>query len=303
MNKDKRFIQGTPEWLEFRRNGVFASDVPIIMGVSPWTTPLELYWMKVEGIELDETPAMKRGKDLEPIARRWFEMIVGSFVNPAVITRKDFTWMGASLDGINDKGILVEIKCPGKEDHEVALGNTIPLKYYPQLQYQMFVCDLQKMYYVSYLPGHDKPCALVEVERSSSYEKEMLAKVKSFYHCLSTGVPPKPTSKEKIKDEIGPPKTIVDHADLLVEENLAYVSGALEEAKLRVKALQDEFDELKTYVTSKFENCPYVGEKLIFTPTVRKGLIDYPAIPGLRCIDLEIYRKPPIKGWKIEFIE
>ena len=51
MENDKRFIQGTPEWLEFRRTMVMASDSPVIMGVSPWKTPLQLYHEKVNGTQ------------------------------------------------------------------------------------------------------------------------------------------------------------------------------------------------------------------------------------------------------------
>ena len=35
--------QNTPEWLEFRRLRIGASDAPVIMEVSPYTTPYTLW--------------------------------------------------------------------------------------------------------------------------------------------------------------------------------------------------------------------------------------------------------------------
>jgi predicted phage-related endonuclease len=39
--------QQTPEWLEFRKNKIGASDAPIIMETSPWKTPYQLWLEKL----------------------------------------------------------------------------------------------------------------------------------------------------------------------------------------------------------------------------------------------------------------
>ena len=35
--------QQSPEWFEWRKTGITASDMPIIMGVSPYKTPWQLW--------------------------------------------------------------------------------------------------------------------------------------------------------------------------------------------------------------------------------------------------------------------
>lgn len=40
-----------------------------------------------------------------------------------------------------------------------------------------------------------------------------------------------------------------------------------------------------------------------FTPIVRKGSVDYSAIPELREVNLEQYRKPPVTSWKLSVVE
>ena len=189
MNNDQRLIQGTPEWLEFRRTMIMASDSPIIMGVSPWKTPLQLYHEKVDGVVSLKSSSMQRGHDLEDEAREFFEKLTGHFIAPKVIIDTD-GWLGASLDGINDEGILVEIKCVNKKDHEMALDGKIPEKYYPQLQHQMYVCRLPQMFYFSYSPNHKETWAIVKVKRDIEYIAKLMGKLHKFYQCIVNKTPP-----------------------------------------------------------------------------------------------------------------
>ena len=52
---------------------------------------------------------------------------------------------GASPDGINDLGIMIEIKCPYSRD---IIDNSIPYKYYMQIQGQLAVCQLEQCDYI-----------------------------------------------------------------------------------------------------------------------------------------------------------
>lgn len=61
------------DWLAARRKGVTASEIAVIMGLSPWSSPYKLYHQKLGILPRDEvTPAMERGTYLEPyIAQRF----------------------------------------------------------------------------------------------------------------------------------------------------------------------------------------------------------------------------------------
>jgi putative phage-type endonuclease len=64
------------EWLEARRKGVTASEIAVIMGLSPWSSPYALYHQKL-GIlpPQEDNAAMERGRVLEPyIARKFAEL-------------------------------------------------------------------------------------------------------------------------------------------------------------------------------------------------------------------------------------
>ena len=53
--------QKSEEWLDWRKKGIGSSDAPIIMGVSPWKTPFEL-WEEKTGTQ----------RAYEGINQKWF---------------------------------------------------------------------------------------------------------------------------------------------------------------------------------------------------------------------------------------
>lgn len=181
--------QGTEEWLHMRKFKVGASDAPIILGLSPWTSVTELWEQKL-GLRSPKTKSvyMQRGIDLEQTARDYFYLMIGIQVVPKTIFHHSHSWMMASLDGLSfNKKTLVEIKCPGKKDHETALAGQVPEKYYPQLQHQLEVCQLDKMFYLSF---DGKEGTILEVFRNETYIQKMVALEQNFWSCLQNFVPP-----------------------------------------------------------------------------------------------------------------
>jgi putative phage-type endonuclease len=177
------------QWLEWRRNGIGSSDAPIIMGVSPWKTKYQLWQEKVFGLsDQKENPSMARGRELEEVARREFERIMGIGVFPKNVEHKDFPWIRASLDGIDlDGEVMVEIKCPGREDHFGASNKKVPEKYYPQCQHQLLATGLDHMFYFSF-DGMEG--AVVEVKRDEVYIEKLLQEESKFWDMRTNRIPP-----------------------------------------------------------------------------------------------------------------
>src|SRR5262245_42846183 len=84
--------QGTPEWREWRHNGIGASDASTIMGENPFKSAAQLLQEK-RGLAQDsyQNAAMARGIELEPEARRRYIAKTGRDVRPACLqsTRYD----------------------------------------------------------------------------------------------------------------------------------------------------------------------------------------------------------------------
>lgn len=186
---------GSKEWKEFRRSHIGASDACCIMGTNPWKSITKLYEEKLFPCEEEDNFYMARGRDLEPVALEYFEEMTGLTLFPIVAKHDSIPYMIASLDGLTiDKRKAVEIKCPGKVDHGKALSGFVPEKYIPQLQHQMEVCNLDKIYYFSFDGEHG---VLLEVCRDQSYIDILLEREKEFWHCLKTFKPPLTNSMRK----------------------------------------------------------------------------------------------------------
>lgn len=274
--------QNTPEWLALRREKIGASDAPIIMGVSPWTTPRQLWETKVGLREPQETTErMQRGHDLEPVARAEFMRQTGIPVHSCVLRHRTHKWMIASLDGLDlERSVVVEIKCPGKRDHESALDGVVPDKYLPQLQHQMEVAEVNTLYYFSFDGKHGK---YIIVEYDREYCTKMLDQEQEFYDCM--------TSLRS------PPLMDKDYEGRDDEEFLA----AMQEYSQTLPYVdRNEAARLKVISLSRGRNC--VGGGFKVTHSLRKGNVDYKAIPELERVDLESYRKKPSDVWRISTI-
>lgn len=275
-------LQQTDEWLEFRRTKIGSSDAPIIMEVSPWKTPYLLWEEKILGRSNEASWWMKRGIELEEKARETFENLTGILVTPKVICHTQYDWMIASLDGIDIDGkIVVEIKCPGKEDHFLAMKNQIPEKYYPQLQHQIEVCGID---FINYFSFDGERGVLIEVPRDDKYIKKMLQKEKLFYECIQQLVPPEQTDND------------FDFRSDDIWKNAANEWILLNE---KLKEIEKKEESLRNFLIEMANKKNSRGAGIKVSKVIRKGNVNYSIIPELKEIDIEKYRKGPIECWKI----
>lgn len=268
--------QGTKEWLEWRLNGIGASDAPIVMGASPWSTPFKLWQIKTRQVETaPANAAMQRGSDLEPIARMEFQKLTGIEMPPATVEHPKHNFIRASLDGLNGKQAL-EIKCPGRVDHATAVSGKIPDKYLYQLAHQCMAGDLEKIHYFSF---DGKSGVVVPYHRDEKIEKSLFEREEEFWWLVKAGVPPEAAEKDF---EIVTFKEMVDLCEL-------YKAN-----KEMLDKLEAEQKRLKDALTKQANGNPILCAGLSISTHFRKGGVDYAKIPQLKGIDLEPFRKSPI---------
>lgn len=178
----KNLVQGSPEWHLFRQNHIGASDSAAILGISPWKTSIQLLEEKVFGWEEPMNNHMKRGNKLEPLARQAFEIETGWHFSPVVIESGNYPFLAASLDGMSEDGKrVVEIKC-GKSSHKLAQLGIIPPYYYSQLQHQMYVAEVEEIFYYSF---DGKSGIKITISFDPEYVEVMLEKEIQFWNCIS----------------------------------------------------------------------------------------------------------------------
>lgn len=276
---DPEYIQGTSEWLSLRKTKITATDAAVIMGASHWKTRIQLYNEKLS----DEPPAppnerMKRGTDLEPIARDLFCIKTGHKMQPRVVIKD---WAMASLDGINNWDEILEIKCPGEKDHAIAVSGKVPDHYYPQLQHQMYVCDSDKAFYFSF-DGIDG--VIVEVPRDEKYIKKMVEREFEFYQCIINKTPPAPQEGDYI-----------ERNDALWSQCASKWKAIIDS----IKQLEKEEEELRKQLIFLSGESNSKGGGISLCQVNRRGNIEYARIPELQGVDLEQYRKDSINTWRI----
>lgn len=275
--------QDTQEWLDFRRNKIGASDAPIIMEKSPWKTPYQLWKDKLQPPEYRSSPAMERGKALEPIARLCFNMDTCLMVEPEVHVSIDKPWMMASFDGVTRDGkTFVEIKCPGGQDHLLAMDGIIPEKYIPQLQHQFAVLGCERGYYFSYHP--ELGARAIPCHRDDDFIKKLIKKEEEFYQCFLDFIPPKMS-----------PRDFNERND----NQWNQLATQYLECRSSLKHLEAQEAYLKKQLIELAGQSNSMGAGIKLSKVVRKGTIDYNLIPGIQGANLEKYRKPPIESWLI----
>ncbi len=269
--------------LQNRESYIGSSDAPAIMGVSPWRTRYQL-WLDKLGLgnpQMDNY-AMRMGRTTEEEARCEFERQTGLTMFPKIIYHEEHDFVRASLDGIDlEHNNIVEIKCPGKIDHESALDGVVPEKYIPQLQHQIFVTGLDKVNYFSYTTDSNKT---IQVYRDQNYIDNMFKEQCKFWECVQNAEPPELSDKDYVyKDD-----------DFWLE-----VERKWKLTKNELKLLEEKEKSLRDTLISMCSNSNCRGRLLQISKCVRKGTVDYSQIPELKDVDFELYRKKPTEYWKI----
>jgi putative phage-type endonuclease len=61
-------------WLKRRRDGIGASEIAAVMGISPYDSPFSLWWRKFMGWDMEPSPEMRVGTFLESAIADWFAL-------------------------------------------------------------------------------------------------------------------------------------------------------------------------------------------------------------------------------------
>lgn len=179
--------QGSPEWLEFRRFHIMSTDASVLMDANPWKTESDI-WREKKGITEPIQPnyAMKRGTELEPIARDLFIKYNHIGCEPCVWQNDEYPWMATSLDGITQFGFeILEIKCGSQKLHDMAKEGKYPIYYHCQIQHHFLCTGLNDGFYVSYRPeDEERPYVQFMVYSCQDAMDVLIEKEKEFWKKL-----------------------------------------------------------------------------------------------------------------------
>lgn len=247
------YEQDSPEWHEARRNGIGASEVAAILGLSPFQTPLSVYRVKM-GVpnEIPEDLAYF-GHALEAPIAQWIRDkhpkvgMVGAGISARSV---EWPWLTATPDRMAANTIIpIEIKTSSAYSKD-KWADGVPLYYQTQVQTQLAVLGAP-FGWLAVLHGGNSP-ELYRVERDEGFiQDHLIPKTRDFWeqHVLAQ-VPPEPsTPAEAVELWPGDPDVSVEGGEALYELWGAYglmqaeqieVTERLDAIKLELqKAMQD----------------------------------------------------------------
>ena len=286
-------IQGSSEWLSWRKNKITASELPIIMGKSKFLTPYELWQQKLGFIDgVKDNFAMQKGRRLEPIVRDQINRELKCDYQSVVWVHDNLEWAAASLDGYDEmSNTILEIKCPGLEDHKTAEAGDVPLHYKDQIYWQLFCSGADFAIYASYYEGKIES---VKIKLDHDHLiNEMLPKATEFYRCLIEMVEPPTTEKDFIQ---------------ITDEQFPEIAREWKAANEMAKFYKNKEDHFKKKLLNFTDDSNCVGCGLKIQRIKRDGSIEWPKVWAEACLksphlamslDPDSFRREQIGYWKV----
>jgi len=220
--------QNTHEWLDFRKNKIGASDIPCILGISPYKTPYQWWQEKCGFSENKYLPHMRKGHEIELELLKESSIEDNIDYTPAVCEHDEYDWAIASLDGfsLSSKRVL-EIKyCNETRFRDFKIGS-IPDDWFAQLQWQMFITDFPQVKIVAQNKNGEKHTQFVDYDKA--WLEEHFHTILEMYDHVKTMTPPESDNK-----------WLVNKSQKFIE-----AEKDINEVKIKLDEFKKKYEELK----------------------------------------------------------
>ncbi len=209
----------TPKQLEQRKQGIGGSDAAAAVGISPYKSPLELYFEKIGEVVMEQSPTKYShfGQRLEEVVADEYEDRTGckvrrrhhTFVHP------DHDFMLAHVDRtVDNQRCVLECKTTDKfaakphlwgqgnryspSGQLVSIDNQVPEYYLVQCCHYMSVLNYERCDLAVLIGGND--FRIYTLERNYALEAQLIEMEKRFwYEHVLKRKPPRPVSKRDVQ--------------------------------------------------------------------------------------------------------
>ncbi|EOI0431166.1 lambda-exonuclease family protein, partial [Campylobacter jejuni] len=162
--------QGSPEWLDFRKGKIGASMVASCVGIKDAFNSKEEARDIILGLkEVYQNEAMKKGNNYEALIRARVEFLHSVSITPVVLQSLENEMFIASLDGIDENGVVYEFKY-SQDEYDFIKRNKKPSdKYYAQVQFQLYISGKEKCIFVAM--NKEEEIVECEVSKDEAYQE------------------------------------------------------------------------------------------------------------------------------------
>lgn len=277
--------QGSDEWHTLRDGYITASTVPTICGYKGKQAYLDLVERTATGTKQEfndfTLQLFAKGHEYEALARPdaeyWLE---GELTAPIFTCEIAGLNLLASLDGLTGDGKHAwECKTLNKKIRGYKSVSDIDLEYLAQMNIQMLCSGAQACLFTGANDQDIEHIGLVKFD--ADFTESILQKCNEF---LLDVLNHKPTDTD-------------DNQLVSLTNEYRQLKNEIDSLSKQLKVIEEQ---IKEFADSQ-EQVTCNGFKI--TRQVRKGSVDYSAIPELEKIDLEQYRKPETQYYTIKEIK
>lgn len=260
---------GSDTWLAARRQGVTASDLPILLGSASYKTPLELYRQKLEPVEQESKRQMEYGLYMEKLISEWAaEDLAADNVELVnwLLTSHLYPWLMATIDctvffkeqqgdSLVAKYYPLEIKTARYGSFE---SDEDMLPYLHQLQTQLLVTGSPKGYLAILPAGNVDKLIVKEIQADKAMQKQILEASKAFYDCLVNKKEPKALAEDLSKLHYNPDGGLYSPDASFLEMYKLYAAkkAELDAKQDGSKILEAELKDLKASMAQAMGESP-----------------------------------------------
>lgn len=237
----------TEQQRQERLLGIGGSDMPIIMGLSSYKTPYQLYLEKIGEVEsTQETNELQYwGNQLEGIVRDEFAKRNSVVVDcPDTIVHPSIPFLRGNVDGfIKEWNAVLEVKCSaGWMSHEWGEdgSDVIPLPYLVQVAHYCAITNADCAYIAVLIGGNNY--RQFKYTRDLDIEKKVIEEATKFWECVQAKRPPEPINQVDLRlmfPKHNPEKTKT------INQPLAEQLTHLTETRYKIKQLSEIEEKYK----------------------------------------------------------
>lgn len=246
------------EFLAAREGKIGSSAIPVIMGISPFESPLTLWARMLKTIPpLEDNPQLLMGRLMEPVIARLFEDQYKLDHKEAelekcnsVYIHDEFPTLSASPDYIGRDGqgqFIVECKNSRAASHWEA--GRCPDYAYLQAMWQMGITGIKRAFVVGLLNNVASSLKVVEVSFDAGVYNQCLEAALDFAKLVETKTQPDITAAADYKVLASLSKLSAERVDLTNRRPLfveaARLAKDIKLAKASLSTLEDAYGKIK----------------------------------------------------------
>jgi putative phage-type endonuclease len=191
---------GREAWLKVRTLGLGGSDVAAACGLSPWTTPYQLWLEKTGRAERERDIAavqrMRWGQLLEPLVLAEWDNRHPEYIltgGDGIYADPDLSWRLAFVDGLAwtpDRELAAVVEAKTGSHHGAAgwADDAVPVHYVTQVQWYLSILDAPR----AYVPALLDTSTYVErvIERDNDLIASLIEQAGEFWRHVERDEPP-----------------------------------------------------------------------------------------------------------------